>query len=206
MTAITRALGLLMLLGLGASAGASTLTAGGNYAGTTHVNENVAHRNQDLTAITLDNANLSGTNFRNSILTGASLVNADLTNTILRNTTLIGANVAGAILTNALLRDANFTGANLSGANLASADVRTANFSGANLQGANLSGLANWNGANAATWTGATYNASTILPSGMNAAALGLIFVAEPSTALMLLAGLGGLAALGSRRSAPPRA
>lgn len=194
MKAMTRILGMMAALALAASAGASPLTAGGDYTGTTHTFEN--HQNQNLTGIILDFANLTGTSFRNTIFTNGSFISADLSLTNLRDTVFLNANLTGATLSGALMRNTDFTNANLSGVTMLFGNVFNADFSGANLAGANLTGTFNYNNA---TWTGATYDALTILPAGMNAAALGLTFVAEPSTALLLLAGLAGLAAFGTR-------
>jgi hypothetical protein len=78
-------------------------------------------------------------------------------------------------------------------------NVFNANFSGASLLGANLSGTTNWASAN---WTGVVYDASTILPVGMNPVAEGMIlFVNEPQTAALLGLGLLGLGVYGRPRS-----
>ena len=160
---------------LAGAASASTLTASGNYAGTSHINEN--HSLASLTSIILDNSTLTGTNFRQTNFSFGSFINANFNNSATGTTNL---------------RQTNFTGANMTGATFANANLNSTNFSGVNLSGANFTGATNGNTAN---FTGATYNASTILPSGVTAAQLAsMTFVAEPSTALMLFAGLGGLA------------
>jgi uncharacterized protein YjbI with pentapeptide repeats len=177
---VTKFLLSLGLLGFVAAANASTLTAGGNYAGTSHVNEN--HQNQNLTNIILDAATLTGTNFRNTIFDGGSLV---------------GANLSNSATTATNLRGASFVGANLTNATLVNANLNTTSFAGANLSGANFSGATNGDTAN---WAGATYDASTVLPTGLSAAQLAsMTFVAEPSTASLLALGLGGLALFGRR-------
>jgi uncharacterized protein YjbI with pentapeptide repeats len=186
MKAITRILGLFAVLAFAGAAAATPLTAGGNYAGTSHIDEN--HSVAALNNIVLDNATLTGTNFRQTNFSFGSFISANF------NNSAIGA-------TN--LRQTNFTGANMTSATFVNANLNLTNFSGANLAGANFTGATNGNTAN---FTGATYNASTILPTGITAAQLGsMTFVPEPSTAMMLFAGLGGLAALGSRRNAPRR-
>jgi len=175
MKAITRILGLFALLAFAGSAGASTLTAGGSYSGTSHINEN--HSTATLNNIILDNATLTGTNFRQTNFSFGSFVNANF------NNSAVGA-------TN--LRQTNFTGANMTSATFVNANLNLTNFSGANLAGANFTGATNGSTAN---FSGATYNASTILPTGITATQLAsMTFVAEPSTGMMLFGGIGGLA------------
>jgi uncharacterized protein YjbI with pentapeptide repeats len=182
MSRLLRILGIGALLALATSAQASTLLAWGDYTGTSHVDEN--HQNETLNNIILDAATLSGTNFRRTIFDFGSFVGANFDNSATSATNLSQTSFVGANLT-----DASLQGVNLNGAD----------FSGANLAGANFSGATN---GTSVDWTGATFTSTTILPPGVaaNPSAFGLI-LAEPSTALMLAGGLGGLALLGSRAS-----
>ena len=181
MRAILR-LFVLAITSIASVACASTLTAGGNYAGTSHIDEN--HQGLTLTNIILDNASLMGTNFRLTIFNGGSLIAANFNNSATRTTNL---------------RQASFVGANLTNATFLNANLNSANFSNANLAGANFTGATNGASVN---WTGATYSATTVLPGGLSAAQLAsMTFVDEPATASLLALGLGGLLLFGSRAS-----
>ncbi len=171
-------LGAIASLAVAASADAITFTAGGDFSGVTEVNAN--HQNESLTGIILDSSTLTGTNFRRTIFDAGSFINANLDSTN--------------------LLQASFVGANLAGATLLSANLGGSNWSGANLAGVDFSGATN---ANLATWTGASFSASTTLPTGLSSAQLAsMTFVAEPSTGLLLGVGLVGLFAFGVRTRA----
>jgi uncharacterized protein YjbI with pentapeptide repeats len=175
MRAWIRVVGLLGTLALAASGFASPLTAGGNYAGTSHVDEN--HQNLTLTNIILDGATLTGTNFRRTIFDGGSL---------------IGANFSNSAAANTNLTQTSFVGANLTNATFVNANLNSSSFAGANLAGANFSGATNGASVN---WTGAMYSATTQLPAGLSAAQLAsMTFVNEPALASLLALGLAGLA------------
>jgi 3-hydroxyisobutyrate dehydrogenase-like beta-hydroxyacid dehydrogenase len=75
--------------------------------------------------------------------------------------------------------------------------VRGANFDGASfLNGADLSASLNWN---LASWNGALFDSTTVLPAGFDPVAAGMVFVAEPHTTAMLGLGLLGLGVAGRR-------
>lgn len=155
----------LVLVAGAAHAAPCTLSAGGDFSNGTYVNQacNNLSGATNLENMNLSFSNVSGTNFRNSDLLGSIFD---------------GANLSGAIFQNANLTGTSFVGASLAGANL-----KGANLSGAALQGADLS-TASINGGT--LWTGATYNASTLFPSGFNPAANGMI-LPEPKLGVMLL-------------------
>ena len=92
--------------------------------------------------VSLQQADLSGTNLSEAFLDEANLYKADLS-----RANLEGAILSGAILSGAILRDANLSKANLSTANLEEAILSRANLSMAYLRGANA-GWAILQGAN----------------------------------------------------------
>ena len=99
--------------------------------------------------LSLDGADLTGLVFSRSDLSGSMFSKANLSHVMMRSATLRHTNFSGADLTGAELQDADLTGANLQGADL----------SGANLQGAQ--------GLTAAALKGATTDARTVLPAGI---------------------------------------
>jgi uncharacterized protein YjbI with pentapeptide repeats len=154
--------------------------------------------NTDLSGTVHDGENHTGVNGQNSNLTLASFVGTNLTNANLRNVTAVSADFTNATLVGTLLRDGDFTNAIFDGATI-TGNVMNADFSGASLLGTDLSAAANWASAN---WTGVVYDASTILPAGMNPVTEGMIlFVHEPQTAALLGLGLLGLGVYGRPRS-----
>jgi uncharacterized protein YjbI with pentapeptide repeats len=154
--------------------------------------------NTDLSGTVHDGENHTGANGQNSNLTLASLVGTNLTSANLRNVTAVGADFTSATFSGTQLRDGDFTNAIFDGAVL-NAQVRDADFSGASFLGADLSAATNWA---LATWTGAIFDASTILPAGMDPVTEGMIlFVNEPQTAALLGLGLLGLGVYGRPRT-----
>jgi hypothetical protein len=90
--------------------------------------------------ISLNNANLVGTDLREANLVEANLYEVDLYGGDLTCVDLRGANLRDADLTGVDLYGADLQGANLYGANFQGADLTGADLRGANLQGANLYG------------------------------------------------------------------
>lgn len=178
-------------------------------------------RNANLTGASavgadLDNANLKNTRLNNSDLSGASLVgvnarNAQFTNSTVDGADLSGANIrnaqfTGADLSNTILFDveatnANFTNAIVNGVVFGDADLRNANFAGASLLGADLSNIADQTNTN---FTGALFDSSTLFAAGFDTSSL--VFVPEPSSALLMALGLIGLASYPGRRRGHSRA
>jgi uncharacterized protein YjbI with pentapeptide repeats len=154
--------------------------------------------NTDLSGTVHDGENHTAANGQNSNLTLASFVGTNLTSANLRNVTAVGADFTNATFSATQLRDGDFTNAIFDGVTL-NAQVRDADFSGASFLGADLSGATNWA---LATWTGALFDASTILPAGMDPGAEGMVLlVSEPQTAALLGLGLLGLGVFGRPRS-----
>jgi uncharacterized protein YjbI with pentapeptide repeats len=89
----------------------------------------------DLSALSLEGADLFEANLSHAVLSGARLMGADLTATDLSDATLFRANLAAANL-----GAANLSGATLFGANLSGAVLLGVNLSGANLGETQLSG------------------------------------------------------------------
>ena len=176
----------------GTPALAGPLTAFGDHTGEDHSFEN--HRKSFLEGIILDDATLRSTDFRKSNLVDSFLRSAILDGADLRKADLTGANLTGASMLDVGARKANFTNATLDGVSFATGDIRKATFVGASLLGADLSALS---GANRADFTGAFFDASTILAPGIDTSMM--TFVPEPSSALLLLLGLMGLEIYGRR-------
>lgn len=191
----------IFLLGSGSAAGAP-LAAFTDHSGEDHSFEK--HRGEDLESIILSGADLTKIDFRDAILRNAIMISA-----ILIDAKLDGADLTGADLTNALMsgvkaKKTNFTNVIFDGASFATGDIRDAIFIGTSLLGTDLSSLKN---ANKADFSGAVYDATTLLAPGMDLSVM--TFVPEPSPAILLLLGLCGLQ-MGARRledheSSPPR-
>jgi uncharacterized protein YjbI with pentapeptide repeats len=97
---------------------------------------------------------------------------------------LIGANLAHSNLGfvnfyGAVLSESNLSFTNLSYADLSNTNVFGANIFQADLTYANLTNIDNWE---QAFWLGATYNQSTIFPTGMNPESFGMILIPAPAT------------------------
>ena len=152
--------------------------------------------NTDLSGTMHDGENHSGVNAQNSNITLASFVGTNLSGANFRNVTATGADFTSANLTGTNLRDGSYTSALFDGATL-TGNLRDANFSGASFLGTDLSAATNWT---LATWTGAQFDATTLLPAGMDPVAAGMFFVTEPQTAALLGLGLLGLGMYGRPR------
>ncbi len=176
----------------GTPALAGPLTAFGDHTGEDHSFDN--HRNSYLEGIILDGALLRSTHFLNANLVDSFLRSAILDGADLRNADLTGADLTGASMLGLRALNADFTNATLDGVSFATGDIRNATFVGARLLGADLSSLA---GANRADFTGAFFDASTILAPGIDTSMM--TFVPEPSSAVLLLLGLMGLEIYGRR-------
>jgi uncharacterized protein YjbI with pentapeptide repeats len=148
---------------------------------------------KDLSEADLHDANLAGAVLRRSDLRGANLEGANLKGADLRdarfdrgstlaNTDLTGANLttarlSDAVLSGARLRDADLTGARLRGADLREADLRGAELAGADfraalleadLRGAVFSADARNARLNGAALRRATYDTTTVWPTGFD--------------------------------------
>jgi uncharacterized protein YjbI with pentapeptide repeats len=88
-------------------------------------------RGANLSAASLDNADLSFAKLDAALLAGAAMRFANLTGADLREAHLCWADLGGATLIGAALIRANLTGANLRGANLDLSDCAEANLTGA---------------------------------------------------------------------------
>ena len=157
--------------------------------------------------VDIPNANLSCAYLIEADLSGANLSGANFSDTHLEDADLSNANLSGIDLSTSTshfgtdLSEANLSNSNLTGANLYNTALESTNFSNAVLISANLQvyqGLMN------ATWTGAKYSINavdnagnpipdTLFPSGWDPVANGMIAVPEPTTALLVAIGLGGL-------------
>ena len=179
--------GLVLALMLNSgSAIASPLAAFTDHTAEDHSFEN--HFLANLEGITLTGTDLTDTSFKNAILTNAIMISAILTDAVLFNADLTGADLTDALMSGVAAKNANFTNATLDGAYFAMGDIKGATFVGASLLGTDLSSLTN---ANKADFTGAFYDENTLLAPGMDT--LGMSFIPEPSSALLLLFGLLGL-------------
>lgn len=176
---------------------AAPLAAFSDHTGENHAGED--HRNTYLEGIILHQADVNGSSFRNAVLRNAVLTAADFSGTLLRNADLSGSDLTGSTLDGANARNADFTNAVLDGASFATGEIRNAVFVGASLLGADLSNLSN---ADRANFTGAFYDAATLLAPGMDTSGMNL--VPEPSSALLLLLGLLGLETFGRRLAEAP--
>ena len=90
----------------GAPSQASTLTAGGNYAGTSHVGED--HSNQMLAGVTISKANFSLANLSGTVLTDAAAEKANFTGALLMGADLSGAQLAKAVFTKGGVKEVSF--------------------------------------------------------------------------------------------------
>ncbi|MER6922494.1 pentapeptide repeat-containing protein [Streptomyces spiralis] len=124
----------------------------------------------------LADADLHYCDLSDARLTSADLRRADLTGIWLAGAALINANLYQADLRTAVLWHARLDGADLSATDLSGADltgavVKGARFELADLRGADLTGT----DLDATTLTGAVGDATTIWPTGFDAAAAGLV-------------------------------
>ncbi len=103
-----------------------------------------------------------------------------------------------ATLTNVDAKNTDFSNALFDGASFASGDIKNAIFTNTSLLGTDLSGLSN---GDKADFTGARYDAATLLPQGVDMN--GMVLVPEPSTGMLLMLGLGMLSVSSNKR---PRA
>jgi hypothetical protein len=176
-------------------AGATPIAPNTNLSGTTHNGEN--HNGADGSGSDLSLATFFNTNLQNTSFVSTSFVTASFTLSNLRFTNATGADFTGATFALTNMRDGNYTNAIFDGATLTLSNVRDADFGGASFLGANLSGAVLWN---LADWTGATFDASTVLPAGMDPLAEGMVLVDEPQTVWLLGLGLLGLGFYGRPR------
>jgi serine/threonine protein kinase, bacterial len=95
---------------------------------------------QDLSDLTLQRAELSGTNFHEAKLISTNLQQANLYNCNFGRACLRSANLKNACLSKGYFSHADLQGADLRGADLSDAYLSNANLRGANLCGANLTG------------------------------------------------------------------
>jgi len=171
---------------------ATPLAAFTSHVGEDHSSEN--HQNAYLEGIILSSADLTSTVFKHADLTNAMLDLANLDGADLMGADLTGADLTNASMSNVDAQNANFTNAILDGVTFATGDVKNATFAGASLLGADLSGITD---ASKADFTGALYDASTVLAPGTNTS--GMTLVPEPSSAVLMLLGLIGLEACSRR-------
>lgn len=203
-----------------ALSGLLSLTTRGAYAdhlppvtpvlpGQDHRHEN--HSGSDFSGDDLSGVNFSDGNFTETLFDGTGLdrvlfVGATLDRAVLHTNFTNGANFTAASLVNAGLRGMQGTGvifadANLSGVEMDDAffffsDFRNVNFAGADLgeftaedsdfRGADLSSAINID----TLFFRSVYDASTRFPPGYDPQGAGMIFVPEPTTIPLLLAGL----------------
>lgn len=189
------ALAFLLALGLAQAGQAAPLAAFGDYTGENHSGE--AHNKETLNNIILSNANLDAIALTKSILSNAVATYANFNQADLVKTDFTGADLTGSIFTEVKANKAIFDGAILDGVDFSLADLDKASFVGASLLGADLSNLQN---ANKVDWTGAFYDAFTLLDPGIDTSVM--IFVAEPGSAFLLAMGLVGVAAYRRRTAA----
>jgi hypothetical protein len=184
--------GILFALPFAVAIGASPALATPLDAFTSHVGEDHSsedHQNAYLEGIILSSADLTSTIFKHADLTNAVLSSATLDGADLMGADLTGADLTNASMSNVDAQNADFTNAILDGVTFATGNVKNAAFVGASLFGADLSGLTD---ASKADFTGALYDASTILAPGTDTS--GMTLMPEPSSAVLLLFGLIGLA------------
>jgi len=96
---------------------------------------------------------------------GTAFANVDLSGAV-----FLAQKLDGAIFSNVLLKDANFTAASLRGARFEASLVDGARFNQADLTGADLSGA---QGLVFSQIQGATFDATTVLPTGIGNSILG---------------------------------
>jgi len=94
----------------------------------------------DLSEVHLNEAKLTGANFRRANLVRGSLRNATLNAANFSNAMLLFAKLSRANLSGSNLKSADLRGAALFGADLSNAEMSAVNLRGANLRNANLSG------------------------------------------------------------------
>lgn len=129
----------------------------------------------DLHYCDLSDSGLNGADLRRADLTGIFLAGA-----VLIDATLHQADLRTAVLWHVRLEGADLRATDLSGADLTGAVVKGARFELADLRGADLTGT----DVTAASLTGAVADATTIWPSGFDAAAAGVLTAGDDAPPL----------------------
>jgi len=177
--------------------------------GQDHRHEN--HSGANFSFNDLSDVNFSGGNFTQTLFEDARLdrvlfIGATLDRALLSTRFTDGANFTGASLVNAGLRgmggigvvfaDANMSGVEMDDSFFHFSDFRNVNFAGADLgeftaedsdfRGADLSSAVNID----SLFPRSVYDSSTRFPQGYDPQGAGMIFVPEPATVHLLVAGL----------------
>jgi uncharacterized protein YjbI with pentapeptide repeats len=172
-----------LALAISSPAEADSLSAYGSYVGEDHSFHD--HHHENLRGINLSEANLTSANFTDAQLRDGILVDATAVDALFTSAILWGANLSGADLTRANLSSTNLKEAILSNAvlwdaNLAGSELKDADFRGAHLLGADLSNVLNGNLAN---FTGAYFDAETVLDPAIDDAAMYYVVGVCPTNA-----------------------
>jgi uncharacterized protein YjbI with pentapeptide repeats len=170
-----------LALAVATSATADPLAAYGSYVGEDHSHHD--HHHENLREINLSEANLTSANFTDAQLRAALLVDVVAVDALFTSAILWDANLSGADLTRANLTDANLKSAILSNAvlvdaTLAGSELKDADFRGAHLLGANLANVLN---GNLADFTGAYFDADTVLSAAIDDSVMFFVVGACPS-------------------------
>ena len=171
----------LLALAVATSASADPLASFGSYVGQDHAHHD--HHGEVLREINLSDADLTDANFsgaqmRDALLVGATAVDARFPNALLRGANLSGADLTGADLSHASLKESTFANAVLRDASLVGCELKDADFRGAHLIGANLGGAVN---GSSVLWSGAYYDAHTVMPAGVDSSEMLLVAGACPA-------------------------
>ena len=147
----------------------------------------------DFMGLTLSFAYMTGVNVSHSNMEYVALDSAYLNNADLSSVNLRFSDLRYAYLKNSL-----FINADLSKADLRYCDFDKAVFRGANLSGANLSIAPNWNKCD---FYHALYDEVTQFPASFDPVSAGMIFIPEPASFLLVVAGAINIACIKKRRS-----
>ena len=146
----------------------------GDVNGSVWLSDSTIEPYADLSGQTLWWADLDWANLHHSNLEEANLMYAHLIGANLAHSNLGLVNFYGAVLS-----ESNLSFTNLSYADLSNTNVFGTNIFQADLTYANVTNIDNWE---QAFWLGATYNQSTIFPTGMNPESFGMILIPAPAT------------------------